>query len=91
VKTPRDVSGPDLAKALRALGYEKVRQDGSHIQLTTTTGGQFHVTVPNHQSIKVGTLRSTSKPHRTNCWTGWNSKVPYSGNNGVMLTRKPHC
>ena len=61
MKTPRDVSGPDLAKALRALGYEKVRQDGSHIRLTTNVDGQFHVTVPNHDPIKVGTLRSIMK------------------------------
>jgi predicted RNA binding protein YcfA (HicA-like mRNA interferase family) len=61
VKTPRDVSGPDLAKALRALGYEKVRQDGSHLRLTTNVDGQFHVTVPNHDPIKVGTLRSIIK------------------------------
>lgn len=61
MKTPRDVSGADLAKALRILGYEKTRQDGSHIRLTTEVGGQFHVTVPNHQPIKVGTLRSIIK------------------------------
>jgi predicted RNA binding protein YcfA (HicA-like mRNA interferase family) len=61
VKTPRDVSGADLAKALRALSYERVRQDGSHIRLTTNLGGQFHVTVPNHDTIKVGTLRSIIK------------------------------
>ena len=61
MKTPRDVSGADLAKALRAIGYERVRQDGSHIRLTTNTDGQFHVTVPNHQPIKVGTLRSMMK------------------------------
>lgn len=61
MKTPRDVSGAALAKALRALGYEKVRQDGSHIRLTTNTGGQFQVTVPNHDPIKVGTLSSIIK------------------------------
>jgi predicted RNA binding protein YcfA (HicA-like mRNA interferase family) len=61
VKTPRDVSAADLAKALRALGYEKVRQDGSHIRLTTNLDGQFHITVPNHDPIKVGTLRSIIK------------------------------
>ena len=61
MKTPRDVSGPDLAKALRALGYEKVRQDGSHLRLTTNVDGQFHVTVPHHDPIKVGTLRSIIK------------------------------
>lgn len=61
MKTPRDVSGSDLAKALRLLGYERSRQDGSHIRLTTTSGGEFHVTVPNHQPIKVGTLKSIVK------------------------------
>ncbi len=69
MKTPRDVSGPGLAKALRSLGYERTRQDGSHIRLTTMSGGEFHVTVPNHQPIKVGTLRSILKlvaeHHRT--------------------------
>jgi predicted RNA binding protein YcfA (HicA-like mRNA interferase family) len=35
VKTPRNVSGPELLKALRVLGYERIRQDGSHIRLTT--------------------------------------------------------
>jgi len=61
VKTPRDVSGSDLAKALRSLGYEKTRQDGSHIRLTTQVAGEFHVTVPNHKPIKVGTLGSIIK------------------------------
>jgi predicted RNA binding protein YcfA (HicA-like mRNA interferase family) len=53
VKTPRNVSGPELVRALRALGYERIRQDGSHIRLTTQLDGEFHVTVPNHQPIRV--------------------------------------
>jgi predicted RNA binding protein YcfA (HicA-like mRNA interferase family) len=61
VKTPRDVSGPDLVKALRLLGYERIRQDGSHIRLTTQIDGEFHVTVPNHQSLRVGTFTSILK------------------------------
>ena len=61
MKTPRDVSGPDLVKALRVLGYERIRQDGSHIRLTTELDGEFHVTVPNHQSIRVGTFKSILK------------------------------
>jgi predicted RNA binding protein YcfA (HicA-like mRNA interferase family) len=61
VKTPRDVSGPDFVKALRALGYERIRQDGSHIRLTTQLDGEFHVTVPNHQTIRVGTFKSILK------------------------------
>ena len=42
MKTPRNVSGPELLKALRVLGYERIRQDGSHIRLTTQLGGEFH-------------------------------------------------
>jgi len=49
VKTPRDVSGPELVKALRTLGYERTRQDGSHIRLTTRLSGEFHLTVPHHR------------------------------------------
>ena len=61
MKTPRDVSGPDLVKALRVLGYERIRQDGSHIRLTTQLDGEFHVTVPNHPFIRVGTFKSILK------------------------------
>ncbi len=61
MKTPRDVSGPELVKALRVLGYERIRQDGSHIRLTTQVNGEFHVTVPNHQPIRVGTFKSILK------------------------------
>ena len=61
MRIPRDVSGADLAKALRALGYKMVRQVGSHMRLTTNVDGQFHITVPNHDPIKVGTLRSIIK------------------------------
>ena len=45
-----------MARALRVLGYELVRQDGSHIRLTTEVNGTHHVTVPNHKPLKVGTL-----------------------------------
>jgi len=61
VKIPRDLSGPDLAKALHELGYERVRQEGSHIRLTTQRGGQHHITVPNHNPIKLGTLTGILK------------------------------
>ena len=61
MKTPRDISGPELVKALRLLGYERIRQDGSHIRLTTQLDGEFHVTVPNHQPIRVGTFKSILK------------------------------
>jgi predicted RNA binding protein YcfA (HicA-like mRNA interferase family) len=32
------------------------RQTGSHIRLTTQSPTQHHVTVPAHDSLKVGTL-----------------------------------
>ena len=56
MKLKRDLSGAELAKALRRVGYETIRQTGSHIRLVTTHGGQHHVTVPNHDPIKIGTL-----------------------------------
>jgi len=56
MKLPRDVSGADLAKALRRLGYQVTRQNGSHLRLSTVERGQHHLTIPNHSPLKVGTL-----------------------------------
>jgi predicted RNA binding protein YcfA (HicA-like mRNA interferase family) len=53
VKLPRDISGEQAVKALKGLGFTKVRQTGSHIRLSK---GTTNVTVPNHQSIAPGTL-----------------------------------
>ena len=56
MKLPRDLSGLDLAKALGAHGYRVTRQTGSHIRLTSTAVGEHHVTIPNHDTLRVGTL-----------------------------------
>ena len=56
MKLPRDLSGSDLAKALRRLGYQATRQTGSHLRLTTIESGEHHVTIPNHNPLKIGTL-----------------------------------
>jgi predicted RNA binding protein YcfA (HicA-like mRNA interferase family) len=56
MRLPRDLSGADLARALRALGYRITRQTGSHLRLTTTAGGEHHVTIPNHDPLRIGTL-----------------------------------
>ena len=56
MKIPRTVHGSDLIRALRAFGYERVRQEGSHVRLTTTVNGTHHVTVPDHRPLKTGTL-----------------------------------
>jgi predicted RNA binding protein YcfA (HicA-like mRNA interferase family) len=56
MRLPRDVSGRDLARALGALGYEVVRQTGSHIRLTSRSEPQHHLTIPDHAVLRVGTL-----------------------------------
>jgi len=56
MRLPRDVSGADLARALRMLSYEVTRQTGSHLRLTTSEKGTHHVTIPNHNPIRIGTL-----------------------------------
>ena len=57
MKLPRDVSGPQLAKLLRRHGYEITRQTGSHLRLTSNIKGtEHHITIPAHDSLKVGTL-----------------------------------
>ena len=56
MKLPRDITGNDLAKALRKLGYQITRQTGSHIRLSTIEDGEHHITVPAHTPLKIGTL-----------------------------------
>lgn len=61
MKLPRDVSGPDLVKALRKLGYEANRQRGSHVRVTTQLSGEHHEVIPNHHPIKIGTISGILK------------------------------
>jgi predicted RNA binding protein YcfA (HicA-like mRNA interferase family) len=56
VKLPRDVSGQDLARALRPCGYKVTRQVGSHMRLSTDERGVHHITIPAHDHLRVGTL-----------------------------------
>jgi predicted RNA binding protein YcfA (HicA-like mRNA interferase family) len=56
MKLPRDVSGNQLAQALASLGYRVTRQTGSHIRLTCDEPKQHHITIPNHDDLRVGTL-----------------------------------
>jgi predicted RNA binding protein YcfA (HicA-like mRNA interferase family) len=55
MKLPRDISGEELVKGLRRVGYEIVRQT-RHAYLTTRRNGEHHIAVPMHDTIKVGTL-----------------------------------
>ena len=47
------LSGADLVAALEKLGFEKVRQSGSHIVMRRDSAG---CVVPNHKELKVGTV-----------------------------------
>jgi predicted RNA binding protein YcfA (HicA-like mRNA interferase family) len=56
MRLPRDVSGAELVRGLRRMGYELTRQRGGHAYMTTQQNGEHHVTVPQHKPVKVGTL-----------------------------------
>ncbi len=56
MRVPRDVSADQLVKALQKFGYFVSHQKGSHIRVTTIQNGQHHETIPNHTSLKIGTL-----------------------------------
>lgn len=57
MRIPRDVSGAELIKKLKVFGYAPTRQVGSHVRVTTRTGGgEHHLTVPLHAELRVGTL-----------------------------------
>jgi predicted RNA binding protein YcfA (HicA-like mRNA interferase family) len=58
MKIPRDLTGVELAKLLRKFGYQISRQKGSHIRLTTEQPSEYHITIPNHDPLKIGTLSS---------------------------------
>ncbi len=58
MKIPRDISGKELIRRLRLFGYEQTRQVGSHIRITTQKNGEHHLTIPNHDALKLGTLSS---------------------------------
>lgn len=51
------VSGDKLIKLLTKLGYEIVRQKGSHVRLRKKTEiGEHNITVPKYKEIAKGTL-----------------------------------
>jgi predicted RNA binding protein YcfA (HicA-like mRNA interferase family) len=56
MKLPRDISGSELVRARERIGYTVTRTTGSHIRLTATAPAEYHVTVPAHDPLKIGTL-----------------------------------
>jgi len=63
------VSGSDVVRLLHSLGYETVRQRGSHIRLRKLTPlGEHNITVPDHKTIAKGTLNDILS--RVSLWNG---------------------
>jgi predicted RNA binding protein YcfA (HicA-like mRNA interferase family) len=58
MKLPRGVSGDCLIRVLQRLGYEVVRQKGSHVRLRHDGPPVHQLTVPLHNPLKTGTLHA---------------------------------
>ena len=58
MKLSRNIDALQLVKGLQKFGYGSTRQSGSHIRLTTQKNGQHHITIPNHDPLKIGTLNA---------------------------------
>ena len=51
------ISGREVIKALRKVGYEQDRQKGSHIVLRQAAEPHRRIVVPDHKEVAKGTLR----------------------------------
>ena len=58
MRIPRDLSATELVRALATVGYRVTRRRGSHLRLTTQEHGEHHVTVPDHNALRLGTVSS---------------------------------
>lgn len=56
MRIPRDLSGTDLVRRLSRLDYAVTRQTGSHLRLTSQCRGEHHISIPNHDPLRIGTL-----------------------------------
>lgn len=52
------LSGEELCKRLKKIGFETDHQTGSHIILRNSNSPFRRITVPNHKTIAKGTLRN---------------------------------
>jgi predicted RNA binding protein YcfA (HicA-like mRNA interferase family) len=56
MRLPRGVSADRLVRALERIGYEMIRQKGSHVRLRHEGPPVHTITVPLHNPLKTGTL-----------------------------------
>jgi predicted RNA binding protein YcfA (HicA-like mRNA interferase family) len=59
MRIPRDLSDTEWVKRLARLGYAVARQTGNHLRLTCQTPGEHHVTIPNHDPLRIDALAAT--------------------------------
>ena len=56
------ISGKRALKAFQKLGYQVIRQNGSHVRLKHPDSNNFlPLTLPMHRELKVGLLASALK------------------------------
>ncbi len=59
MKLPRDLSGRTLVKHLCShWSYRQVHQSGSHIIVETEDPAHQRVAIPDHDTLRIGTLHS---------------------------------
>ncbi len=56
MKLPRGISADRVIQALKRLGYEVIRQKGSHVRLRHVGPPAHSITVPLHDPLNTGTL-----------------------------------
>jgi len=61
LKLPRDLSGKTLARKLGKYDFIVTRQTGSHLRLSTQLKGEYHITIPKHNILRIGTLNQILK------------------------------
>ncbi len=61
MKLPRNISGKDLVGRLEKYDYKITKRKGDHIRLTTLMNGEHHVTIPDHNPLKIGTFNNILK------------------------------
>ncbi len=57
MRWPREISGKERINFVSKIRISLPAPNGSHLRLVTLLQGEHHVTVPNHNSIKIGTLQ----------------------------------
>lgn len=76
MKVPRNVSGSELISYLLSIGFQKVRQTGSHVRLEYNHCGEvFGITIPLHNPLKVGTLIHSIKDIADKTGQNWENMI----------------